>query len=119
MEGSCEQFGEEQATAAQRDLQAAITDARAILKSECLAGIMNFRHKSLAHSLSQTYRERVAPVAPMKSSDAREILTRSCKIVEVLYRVVNGKSFSFDDSRGMHRENAESLWAGCKFNIAR
>jgi len=80
---------------------------------------MNFRDKRLAHSLSQTRRERVAPVDPMKPGDEHEILTTSCKIVEVLHRVVNGKSFSFDDSRGMHRENAESLWTGCKFNIAR
>src|SRR5262249_39682771 len=59
-----EQLGEEQATTARSDLQTAIADARDILKSKNLAGIMNFRDKSLAHSLSQTYRERVAPVAP-------------------------------------------------------
>ena len=75
-----------------------------------------------AHStkqIAETAAREGLPVAPMKPSDAREILTRSCKIAEVLHRVVNGKSFSFDDSRGMHRENAESLWTGCRFNIAR
>jgi AbiU2 len=94
-----EQFGEEQATAARSDLQAAIADARATLKSERLAGIMNFRDKRLAHSLSQTRRERVAPVDPMKPGDEHEILTTSCNIIEVLHRVVNGKSFSFEDSQ--------------------
>jgi len=114
-----EQYGNEQATTARSDLQAAIADSCAILKSECLARIMNFRDKRLAHSLSQTRRERVAPVNPMKPGDEHEILTKSSNMVEVLYRVVNGKSFSFENSRSINRENAEALWSGCKFNIAR
>jgi hypothetical protein len=113
------QFGEEEAIRARSDLQAAIANARAIRKSKHLAGVMNFRDKNLAHSLSQTRREKVAPIDPMKPRDTHEILTTSCNIVEVLHRVVNGKSFSFEDSRGIHRQNAEALWAGCKFNVTR
>lgn len=113
------QFGEEEAIRARSDLQTAIDDARAILESKHLTEVMNFRDKHLAHSLFQTRRERVCPVDPMKADDAHQILAKSCNIVEVLHRVVNGKSFSFDDARRIHRENADALWAGCKFNIAR
>jgi hypothetical protein len=114
-----EQFAKEKATEARSDLQAAIADARTIRKSECLAAIMNFRHRRLAHSLSQTRREKVAPVNPMKRGDEQEILTKSCNIVVVLHRVVNSTGFSFENSRRINRANAKALWFGCKFNITR
>jgi len=59
---------------------------------------MNYRDKRLAHSLAQTGREKVGPIAPMRLGDEREMLTASCEIVEVLHRVVNGASFSFADA---------------------
>lgn len=114
-----EQFGQQRAEAARNDLRAAIRKVRDILESDLLASIMNHRDKHLAHSLAQTGREKVGPITPMKLGDEREMLTASCEIVEVLHRVVNGASFSFADARDIDRKNAEALWTGCKFNIAR
>ena len=113
-----ERFGQEQGQKAREELQKAIIDARAILSSPRLAGIMNLRDKHLAHSLSQTRRERKAgPVAPMKYGDEREVLLASLPIVEALFCWVNGSSFSFEDSRKIDRKNATALWTGCTFNI--
>jgi hypothetical protein len=78
-----EQFGQQEATAAQDDLQAAIKRVRDILESSLLARIMNYRDKRLAHSLAQTGREKVRPIPPMRVGDEREMLNESCEIVEV------------------------------------
>jgi hypothetical protein len=67
------QFGEEEGIRARSDLQAAIAEVRTMLKSKHLAGIMNFRDKHLAHSLSQTRREKVAPIDPMNPGDEHGI----------------------------------------------
>jgi hypothetical protein len=114
-----ESFGQEQGEKAREELRKAITDARSIFTSSKLAGIMNLRDKHLAHSLSQTRRERKAAVVPMKYGDEREVLCASLPIVEALFCWVNGKSFSFDDSQKIDRENAEALWTRCTFDIVR
>jgi hypothetical protein len=54
----------------------------------------------------------------MKYGDEREILSASLPIVEALFCWVNGKSFSFEDSRAMDRKNAEALWTRCTFDIS-
>jgi hypothetical protein len=112
------EFGEQQAQKACASLRKAIKDARAVVGSARLQGIMNLRDKHLAHSLSQTRREqKVGPIAPMKYGDERAILDDTLPIVEALYCWVNGCSFSFDDSREIDRRNAKALWEGCKFTI--
>jgi hypothetical protein len=114
-----ESFGQEQGQKAREELRKAVADARSTLTSSKLAGIMNLRDKHLAHSLSQTRRERKAgPIEPMKYGDERELLSASLPIVEALFCWVNGKSFSFEDSRKIDRENAEALWTRCKFDIS-
>ena len=82
--------------------------------------MMNLRNKYLAHSLTETRREReVGPVDPMKYGDERDMLNASLPIVEKLYCWINGTSFDFENSRGIHRKNAEALWEACKFDIKR
>jgi hypothetical protein len=113
-----EAFGQKQAQKTRDELRKAIADARSILTCQCLAGIMNLRHKHLAHSLSETSIEKTTgPVAPMKYGDEREILFASLPIVEALHCWVSGKSFSFADSREIDRKNAEALWKRCTFDI--
>jgi hypothetical protein len=117
---SNERFGNEQAAKARCGLTTAIRDARAILSSLRLVGIMNLRDKHLAHSLSQTRREQKSgPVAPMEYGDEREVLFSSLPIVEAFFCWVNGKSFSFADSREIDQRNARALWHGCKFAVLR
>jgi hypothetical protein len=50
----------------------------------------------------------------MKYGDEREMLLVSLPIVEALFCWVNGKSFSFEDSRKIDRKNATALWTGKK-----
>ena len=118
LERSNENFGRRQAQKAREELRKAIVDVRGIMSSPKLTGIMNLRDKHLAHSLSQARREqKTGPVAPMKYGDEREILSQTLPIVEALFCWVNGKSFSFDDSREIDRRNATALWTRCKFNV--
>jgi hypothetical protein len=80
---------------------------------------MNLLDKHLARSLSRTRREQKGSIAPMKYGDERHLLNASLPIVEALYCRVNGKSFSFEDSRQIDRKNAKALWEACTFKIAR
>jgi AbiU2 len=110
MRNSEKRFGEEQAQKARDGLRWAIAESRAILASPKYASIMNLRNKSLAHSLSETRRENVGSVAPMKYGDERDVLEATLPIVETLYCWVAGASFSLRDSRNIHRKNAQALW---------
>jgi hypothetical protein len=115
-----EQFAQEQAQKARDQLHEAISGSRAILASEKHASIMNLRDKHLAHSLSETRREKKAgPLPPVKFGDEREILDATLPIVEALYCWVYGSSFSFQDSREIDRKNAQALWEACTFKISR
>jgi hypothetical protein len=111
------EFGEQEAQEARTSLRKAIDDARAIMTSTRLQGIMNIRDKHLAHSLAETRREKAGPIVPMKYGDERAILDDTLPIVEALYCWVNGCSFSFNDSREIAQKNAKALWEGCKFSI--
>jgi hypothetical protein len=53
----------------------------------------------------------------MKYGDEREVLSASLPIVEALFCWVNGKSFSFEDSREMDHRNATALWTRCTFKV--
>ena len=120
MRRSEEQFGDEQAQRAREELRKAIDESRAISNSPKLASMMNLRDKYLAHSLEETRRERkVGPIDPMKYGDEREMLNASLPIVEALFCWVNGKSFSFENSREIDRKNAKALWEACTFDIKR
>lgn len=120
LKSSNQQFGEEQSELARSELRKAISDSRALTASPKLSSIVNLRDKHLAHSLSETHRERKAgPLAPMKYGDERDILNSTLPIVESLYCWINGKSFSFEQSRRIDRKNAEALWQSCTFNITR
>lgn len=115
---SNESFGKEEADRARIELRKAIADTRTILGSPLLQGIMNLRDKHLAHSLSQTRREKIGPVGAMKFRDEGEVLNATVAIVEALHCWVYGSSFSLEDSREIDRQNAEALWKACTFNIA-
>src|SRR5262245_22340819 len=93
-----QQFGQQEAQKARDELRQAIADSRAILASDRHAAIMNMRDKHLAHSLSQTWREReVGRPLPMRYGDERKMLDDTLPIVEALYCWVNGTSLSFEN----------------------
>jgi hypothetical protein len=118
IERSNEQFGQEQAQKTRDELRKAIADSRTILASQKHASIMNLRDKHLAHSLSETRREKkVGPLPPVKYGDERDMLNATLPIVEALCCWVNGTSLSFDDSREIDRKNAKALWEACTFTI--
>jgi hypothetical protein len=117
---SNDEFGERQAQRAREELREAVDSSRAILAAPKLTSMMNLRDKYLAHSLTETRRERkVGSIDPMKYGDEREMLNASMPIVQVLFCWVNGKSFDFENSREIDRENAKALWEACTFDIKR
>ena len=79
---------------------------------------MNTRDKHLAHSLTQTRREKSGrPIVPMKYGDERDLLNETLPIVQALYCWVGGTGFDFENSRDIDRENAKALWEACAFTI--
>ncbi len=112
-------FGEQQATKARNELRHAIAVARIIKFSPRLKTVMNVRDKHLAHSLTETRREKHGPITPMKNSDGHWLLNSSIPIIEALFCWVNGKSFSIANSQKIDRDNAQALWDGCKFDVLR
>lgn len=110
------QFGNDQAEKAKTELDQAITDAGAILGTTRLKAVMNLRDKHLAHNLSSTRREKHGPVDPVKYGDETALLNETIPIVERLFCWITGKSFTIADSQEIDRENAASLWNGCKFS---
>ena len=115
---SNDDFGEQQAQRAREELREAVDKSRTILAAPKLASIMNLRDKYLAHSLTETRRERkVGSIDPMKYGDERDLLNASLSIVQALFCWVNGKSFDFENSRQIDRENAKALWESCTFDI--
>jgi hypothetical protein len=112
--------GEQDAKRVRDDLRQAICDSRAILASPKHESIMNIRDKYLAHSLTETRRERkTGTIAPMKYGDERDILNATLPIVEKLLRGVAGKGIDFENSRRIDRDNAQALWGACTFKIER
>ena len=92
---------------------------QAILSSPRHRSVMNMRDKHLAHSLTETRREKEGPVEPMKYGDETALLKDSIPIIESLFCWVNGKSFLISESQRIDHENAEALWHGCKFDVLR
>jgi len=113
------QYGAEQASSAKIQLREAISDVRAVFGSVELSSLMNVRDKHIAHSLTETHREKRGPVPPMKTGGETTLMKRSIPIIEHLYCWINGIGFSIDDSQRIDRENAEALWTGCKFTVLR
>jgi AbiU2 len=114
------EYARKRAQEARNELRQAIKDARKISKSSTLRSTMNIRHKHLAHSLARTKHEKKTKRIPrMKYGYERKILLETLPIVETLHRWVSGKSFSFENSRGIARNNAEALWKRCTFDIER
>jgi hypothetical protein len=111
-----EQFGVEQAMTATADLKEAIAEVKIIRESAQLKSLMNLRHK-LAHSLSQTWLDKIEPIKPATFGDQTGLLDRSIPIVQRLYNWVSGVSFNFSDSQRINQKNAEALWKGCKFEV--
>lgn len=112
--------GEQDAKRVRDDLRQAICDSRAILASPKHESIINIRDKYLAHSLTETRRERkTGTIAPMKYGDERDILNATLPIVEKLLRGVAGKGFDFENSRRIDRDNAQALWGAYTFKIER
>jgi hypothetical protein len=112
--------GEQGAKRVRDDLKQAICDSRTILASSKHESIMNIRDKHLAHSLTETRRERkMGTIAPMKYRDERDILNATLPVVEKLLLGIAGKAFDFEDSRRIDRDNAQALWGACTFKIER
>ena len=113
------QDGEEQANMCRDKLLKAIKSAKDIKGSPKLAGIMNLRHKHLAHSLAQTLGEKKGAVFQPEPGDETELLDKSIPIVEALFTFVNGGSCSIAGFREIRRKNAHALWTGCTFTNLR
>ena len=114
------EFGEQQAQRAREGLREAVDNSRTILAAPKLISTMNLRNKYLAHSLTETRREReVGSIDPMKYGDERNLLNDLLPIVQSLFCWINGKSFDFENSRKINRKNAEALWGACTFDIKR
>jgi len=113
------QFGDAQAAKARAELAKSIEEVRTIQSSARLAAVMNVRDKHLAHSLTETRREKKGPVEPMQKSDGHWLLLYSSSIIETLFCWINGKSFSIEDSVKIDYDNAEALWGGCRLNVLR
>ena len=102
------------------ELGKAIKSAKEIRDSSKLAGIMNLRHKRLAHSLAQTRGEKRGTVfQPIEPGHETELLEDSIPIVEALFTWVNGVSLSIAECREFRRKNAHALWTGCTFTNLR
>ena len=112
-------FGDEQAAKAKIDLKEVISKTRAILSSPRHASVMNMRDKHLAHSLTETRREKRGAVAAMRYGDETALLNDSIPIIETLFCWVNGKSFLISESQKIDHKNAQALWHGCKFDVLR
>ena len=111
-------FGQQQSQRARNELGQAIAACHAIVASPRHASIMNTRDKHLAHSLTQTRREKSGrPIVPMKYGDERDLLNETLPIVQALYCWVGGTGFDFENSRDIDRENAKALWEACAFTI--
>jgi hypothetical protein len=115
---SNEEYGAQQGTRTREEARKAIQDGRKLLHSAKLTSIMNLRDKYLAHSLTETRRERkVGPLDPVKYGDERAILDASLPIVQALHSAVNGTGFDFENSRLINQKNAKALWETCTFNV--
>ena len=102
------------------ELGKAINSAKEIRDSSKLGGIMNLRHKHLAHSLAQTRGEKRGTVfQPIEPGDETKLLEDSIPIVEALFTWVNGVSLSIAECREFRRKNAHALWTGCTFTNLR
>jgi hypothetical protein len=112
-----EQFGILQAMTAEAELRDAIAEVKTMRESAQLESLMNLRDKHLAHSLTETWREKNGPIEPARFGDQTELLDRSIHIGHCLYNWVSGVSFDFSDSQRINKENAEALWKGCKFDV--
>ena len=86
---SNKEFGAQQAQEARASLCTAIDNARAIMASSRLQGIMNLRDKHLAHSLTETRREKAGPIAPMNKGTSAQSSMTPCQSLGV-YCWVNG-----------------------------
>jgi hypothetical protein len=111
------QFAAQVTARAKLQLTEVISDVRSILSSTQLESVMNLRHKHLAHSLTETRREKDGPIQPMKVGDETDLINRSISIIEKLYCWVNGTSFQISESQRIDQENAAALWKGCKFTV--
>jgi len=116
---SDKEFGIQASKRADWELRHTIAAARKILQSEQLRLLMNARDKHIAHSLTETRRERHGPIAPIKIGDETDLFERSIPIVERLYCWVNGTSLSIRESQRIDQDNAEALWKGCTFSVLR
>lgn len=111
-------FAEMQARKANRYLRRAICIAKKIEGSPELERLRNTRDKHIAHALTQTRREVVKRVDPMKYGDEVRLLRQSVWLAETLYCWVNGTSFDIQkDSREIARMHAQELWENTKFDI--
>lgn len=78
------------------------------------ARTLKFQRDNLAHSLSGN--PQTDPEVALKYREVFSFLRRSIKIIEILYCVVNGVSFSISEQcREIGREKAASLWRNYRY----
>jgi hypothetical protein len=113
-----QEFGQQQSTLVRRELSNAIAETRAVLASPTHASITNLRDKHLAHSLTESRREREGWTG--RSDEVRrrapnaQCLAEDREVANVLSE---GPSFDFEDSRKINRASAEALWRKFTFDI--
>ncbi|HEX9321686.1 MAG TPA: hypothetical protein VF913_06140 [Xanthobacteraceae bacterium] len=119
VEASERDFADEQGAKARRDLLQTIARTEETFKSPLHAAIANTRDKHLAHALVTTRRERSGVIPRMLPGHEGALLQTTMEIAERFFCWINGKSFSFENSRSIARKNAEALWWGCRFQVLR
>lgn len=100
-------------------LATAVRWARRVGASNKLISVRNHRDKNLAHSLAVTRREKRGPVPVPKYGFERGLLWKTVAIVNRLHLGINGSGFVWKESMRIARENAESLWTRCTFDVLR
>lgn len=116
-QASAEADAQRDSEKARAGLESAIQWTGSIGKSDKLRAIRNHRDKHLAHSLTETHREKRGPVPPAKYGYERRILGKTIVIVNRLYLGINDVGFSWTESFRIARKNAEALWNGCTFKV--
>jgi len=107
-------FGRQQGAKAGRQLRSAVRSANAIIASQELRSIKNFRDKHIAHALSATRKEKAIGPIPLPARRAEiDLLKTTVDLVHTFYCWVNGTDFDFETSFEIRQRHAEALWKGC------
>ncbi len=111
-------YGIEKAVATRKQLLECISKTMDERKSKEHDSILNFRHKNIAHRLTQTRLEKTKPIQNLKYGQEKPLLNSSIKIIQDLYLCICNSDFNINEEcRVMFANAAEELWNSCTFNI--